>query len=429
MQVVDGLERNGKRVPVSGNRSLWESLASLYAAQFATWLVPFITVPYLARVLGVEEWGRYSLALALSGQLALLVECGLGISGNRQVARLRGDSDAISRALGAGVMSKCVLIVVACIVAAVEYARIPALHANPLLFWFAAAAGVTQGANFSWCLYGLDRISTAVALELGARLLAAASVLLIHAPTDDWRFFAMQTVANAISLAAGVACLMRLNPVCRPSRCAVVAMLREGLGAMLCRPGFGIYLGAYTFVLGLFASGRALGEYAGAERIIRGIAALTAPLCLAVFPRLNYAVASNSCDSRRLRALGGLGSLAVGVAASVGTLVFAPFLIRAVLGPSFGSAVVLLRLLSPLPLLAAMNQVLLYQHLLTDGVFGYVAACLGGSAVLAVVLIVALGRAGDASSIACAACGAEAGALICLATRVFGVGDGVVAAS
>jgi PST family polysaccharide transporter len=397
---------------------LARNVFSLYGAQAAIWVFPFVTVPYLARVLGVAEWGRYSVALALSTQLALLTECGFGITANRSVARQRMDGSGIGATLGGVVLAKLILVTAACLIATIEYTRVPSFRVNPALFWCAVAAGIAQGANFSWCLYGLEKISGAVALDLGSRFVGVASLVLVKGPADAWKFFAVQALANVAAVALGCAYVVRQNSIRWPDPSAIAAMLRQGLSAMLSRPGLGVYMGLYTFLLGMFATSDAVGRYAGAERIIRGITALTAPLSMAIFPRLNYLLASDPGKLGRLRALGGTASILLGAIASVGVFVFAPAVTRLVLGAGFGGSAAILRILSPLPLLAAANQVLLYQYLLPEGEFDYVAFSLGGATLVALLAPVILGWAGNATAVAAMAGIAEAGAAVFLAARV-----------
>src|SRR5271169_6518906 len=84
---------------------LGHNVLSLYAGQTAMYLAPLITVPYLARVLGQQEWGRFSFAFALSLQLAILVDFGSFVTANRAVATRRGDPEALGTTLGAVLVS------------------------------------------------------------------------------------------------------------------------------------------------------------------------------------------------------------------------------------------------------------------------------------------------------------------------------------
>ena len=71
------------------NRTLWESLASLYGVHAFNYLVPLFTLPYLARVLGAAEWGAFAFADAYGRVVGLVIEYGFGLSAAREVSRIR----------------------------------------------------------------------------------------------------------------------------------------------------------------------------------------------------------------------------------------------------------------------------------------------------------------------------------------------------
>jgi len=329
--------------------------------------------------------------------------------------------------IGAVIVAKLILAAVALSIAFLEYLRVPSFREVPGLFWFSVSAGILQGATFSWCLYGIEKMAMAVGLDLGSRLLAAASVLLVTGPADVWRFFAIQAVANLFTLAFGFAYVVRANGISRPESRATVLLLRHGFSAMLSRPGFGVFTGLNTFLLGLYASSGVVGQYAGAERIGRGITALSAPICMAVFPRVNHLLQTNLEKLGRLRLLGGTATTIFGGLASFLTYALAPPLTRFFLGAGYEGSAAILRVLSPLPLLVAINQVLLYQFLFPDGAFDYIAVSLAGTSAVVLLGVAALGWAGNAVMIAAAADVAEIAAMAFFLLRVYGRRLNVVA--
>lgn len=406
----------GKRLAAS---TLAHNVVSLYAGQALMYLAPLITVPYLTRVLGPEEWGRYSFALAVSVQLALLVDYGFGITASRAIATLRDSPVSVGLTLGAAMAAKAVLIVVAGGLAAIAYARIPSVHPRAELFWFAVAAGITQGLNFSWFLYGVEKIAMAVALDLGNRLLVAgAMVALVHAPGDAWIFFALQTVANVLVMAAALAYILRRNRVKQPSLNAVRRMLGDGIHAMLSRCGFGIFTGVNTFLLGLHAASDVVGQYAGAERIARVVSVFPTPISQALFPRISHLKVTASERVSGLRRFGGAATLIAGALTSIVTFALAPMVTRLLLGPGFDASSTVLRVLSPLPLLVAANQVLVYQFLFPEGEYRFVSLTVVAATAFMLAVLLVFGRAGNPNAMALAADIAEAIAFGCLLFKV-----------
>ena len=72
----------------SVNNGLW-----LYALQFFNTIIPLITIPYITRILGAEQYGIFSLALNFTSYLQVAVEYGFALSATRQVAFLKNDKD------------------------------------------------------------------------------------------------------------------------------------------------------------------------------------------------------------------------------------------------------------------------------------------------------------------------------------------------
>lgn len=67
------------------------------AYQILTFITPFITTPYLARVFGSESLGVYNYTYSIVYWFILFGMLGLSIYGNRQIAKVRDDREARSR--------------------------------------------------------------------------------------------------------------------------------------------------------------------------------------------------------------------------------------------------------------------------------------------------------------------------------------------
>jgi PST family polysaccharide transporter len=69
------------------DRGLARNVASLYGVQFANYLLPLITIPYLTRVLGVATWGLVAFAQAFGAYASIGIEYGFHLSATRAVAK------------------------------------------------------------------------------------------------------------------------------------------------------------------------------------------------------------------------------------------------------------------------------------------------------------------------------------------------------
>src|SRR5206468_11218007 len=83
-------------------------MLALFSVQLFRKLMPVITMPYLARVLGATGWGTVAFVQGFATCIILLVEFGFYISGTREVARWRESrqklGDICSGVLGAQIL-------------------------------------------------------------------------------------------------------------------------------------------------------------------------------------------------------------------------------------------------------------------------------------------------------------------------------------
>src|SRR5580704_19568321 len=90
------VSENSRSVSKLLKHKLVQNAASLYGVQIATYAVPLVTIPYLARVLGVSGWGLVAIAQGFGSYIALLGEYGFGLSATREVARQRDDREKLA---------------------------------------------------------------------------------------------------------------------------------------------------------------------------------------------------------------------------------------------------------------------------------------------------------------------------------------------
>src|SRR5215469_18412330 len=69
-----------ERGPTRGlDRTLLRNVFAMIAWQASNYILPFVTIPYLSRVLGPLGYGSLGLALALTGYCVLLTDWGFAL--------------------------------------------------------------------------------------------------------------------------------------------------------------------------------------------------------------------------------------------------------------------------------------------------------------------------------------------------------------
>lgn len=84
--------------------------AWLYTLQIFNTVVPLLTLPYITRILGAEQYGVFSIAINIIGYYQVIVEYGFAMSATRKVALSDKSIGSLSRIFSTVFLSRCILL-------------------------------------------------------------------------------------------------------------------------------------------------------------------------------------------------------------------------------------------------------------------------------------------------------------------------------
>lgn len=221
-------------------KKLVQNILALYGVQVARYILPFITIPYLARVLGPSAWGLVAFTQAFAMYISLVAEYGFDLSATREAARSRDDKHRLSELLAGVLGAKLSLALLAVTIALLVQPLITIFREYPLLLWMGLFWALAQAFNMLWYYQGLERMKLVAALDIITKILAVAGILLfIRAPGDEWKVLAFQGVAAAITLVVSMVLAYREVSFCLPSISLAWRSLRDGRAVFLISGGGG----------------------------------------------------------------------------------------------------------------------------------------------------------------------------------------------
>jgi PST family polysaccharide transporter len=338
---------------------LLQNAGALFVGQALGLVVPLLTVPYLARVLGPSGWGPVIAAQALGNWLVLILEFGFDLSGTRAVARARVAPEGMGQIVHGVQSAKFLLLVFVAVLPAMALGLVPFLRVDYSLVVWTVVFAIFRGFSPLWFFQGIERVQAAVAIDTATRLLAALGVFVfVHTVHDGWRVIALQALFAAISVVVLTRLLSRHVRLRMPEVRAGIATLRETRTIFACRASSGLYVTANALILSAFAAPAVVGFFGGAERIIRAAINLLQPLTQTFLPRISYLHATDHGSAELVirRTMVGVGAL--GVVMGLCAVFGAPLLVHVLLGAGYADSIPVLRALGALPPLVAINTVL-----------------------------------------------------------------------
>ena len=94
------------------DKSLAINIFWLYALQGLNYLIPAAMLPYLVRVLGIEQYGLISFAQSIAQYFIIATDYGFNLSATRAIAQNRQDKEEVARVFWITISIKMFLLVI-----------------------------------------------------------------------------------------------------------------------------------------------------------------------------------------------------------------------------------------------------------------------------------------------------------------------------
>lgn len=385
-------------------KTLAVNIVSLYGIQIVGYAVPLVTLPFLARRLGPVPWGQVAFAESYAALLSVVIEYGFGLSACREIAKHRFDETRRAECFANTLAAQLILLLLG--VGGTLLIGIPFPHILPVggFFWLATLLSVGRSFTPSWYFQGIENLKVVAILNVSATAAAGGLLfVLIHSPADAWKVLALRAASSCGVAFITLVLAIRLTRLVRPNFASALATLRQGFSLFIFKSVATLYTTANVLLLGVLATPVLVGWYAGADRISRVAISTTGPISQAFYPRIARLAHTDRAAASRSLMWSGLLMISVAGMVSVALLFGAPLLVHLLLGKNFEPSVVVLRCLSPLPILIATSDLLGVQWMLPlrmDRVFNTIVVAAGLiNIILAVILVPRLHAPGMAASV------------------------------
>ncbi|MEP9404205.1 flippase [Sphingomonas sp. VNH70] len=409
-------------------RKIIENAAALGLLQIVNLALPLLALPYLAHVLGQDDLGRMAFALSVAQIFVILTDYGFTLSGPKNIALHRDDIDAV-----AGIWSAITCIRVAFSIAGFGLLWLLALcferFARDLPILIAAYGMVVGNILYpQWLFQGLERLKAVSAIQVAARLIAFGALFVVVKGPDD--LYLATFLQGSGFLIGGLLALPRTLSALRggritwPTGAQLRHQLHEGWHVFLSTAAINIYTSSNAFFLGLLAPAAVVGQFHVAERIIRAVQMLYAPIGNALYPHASRLAAQApeqllAFNRKLLIFLGGAAA-----AVSIAIFLLAPFVVGMLFGPDYALSIQVLRILSPLPFIVVCSNIFGTQTMIPLGMSKIFSRILLISAIFNLVVFIPLAYYYGAIGAAMANIAVEIGVTLAMVAALRATGRG-----
>ena len=337
--------------------SLKKNLAYQTAYEILVIFLPFITAPYIARVLGTENSGIYSFCNTMAVYFVTFGNLGIGAYGNRSIARVRDDKEERSRVFSELFIFHAITSGIAIIAYVIYYLFIATKYRDIVLIEGIYVVSVIVDVNWFFC--GMEKFKLTV---LRSAIIKIISVILIFCLVKTKNDLPVYTMIMTGAIFVNHVALLPMLKKYVSFRKIRVRNLGKHLFPMLLL--FAAVIAAHLnrvidkTMLGWFGFMDDLGCYDYADRIIRMPLGVISALGAVMLSKMSNLYSTGSKQIKKILDISSTTVLTASVAFGFGLAAVAPEFIKLYLGKDFSETAFLVIILAfSIPLVGWNNFV------------------------------------------------------------------------
>lgn len=340
---------------MDSKKRLIENFLSLSSVQFAGYIFPLLTVPYLLRVLGPEKFGLLIFAQAIIQYFVTFSNYGFNLTAVREISVNRDDRVKVSEIFCAVMVIKFIFLLMSFLILFLLCNSV-AKFKNDYVIYYLTFGIAIGGAMFPiWLFQGLEKMKLMAILSFFPKVFFTLMVFIFIKTENDYLFYPV-----ILSLGFFFTGLISIWIIVKelkikiltPSIKLIKYHLKEGWFVFISLLGNSLYSTSNVFILGMLTNNVMVGYFSAAEKIVRAISSLMMVSSQTIYPHIGK-LASESKEvalkfARKIFLLVGIPNLLI----SCSLFLFARQIGDIFFGKNYEDTIIIIRILSFMPIIA-----------------------------------------------------------------------------
>lgn len=322
----------------------------LLLLQIAGYIFPLITLPYLARVVGVDGIGKIAFASSIIIWIQTFADWGFNFTATRDVARNRDDIAKVSQIFSNVLWARCILTILGFLILLLLIFLVPSFRENSkvILLTFLMIPGHICYPD--WFFQAIEKMKYTTILNLMSKLFFTVAVFIFVKESND---YILQPLFTSLGfILSGVFAIFIIRKwgvrLCRPSFSEIFATIKGSADVFLNNLMPNLYNSFSSIMLGVYGGSVSTGLYSAGSKFVDLSQQFIGIMSRAFFPFLSRKLEKHSFY-RKI-------NLTLSIVIAAGLFMLAPLIIKLFYGEDFSKAILLLRILSvSIPFLALAN--------------------------------------------------------------------------
>lgn len=249
-------------------------------------VLPLITAPYLARVIGASGVGIYSKTHAFAHYFLLFAMLGVNNYGNRAIARTRDDRTNMSHTFWEIYIFQILTAVISILAYVVIWLSF--LEDNKLIYGIQAFYVFSGCFDVNWCCFGMEKFKLTTIRSSLVKIISAICIFVfVKSSNDLWLYTLIIALSTLISGIVVWPFVLKHIDFIKPSWEGIKNHIKPNLVLFWPVIAVSIYNLMDKIMLGWMSTDEEVGFYSYAERIVNIPATLILALDNVIMPRMS----------------------------------------------------------------------------------------------------------------------------------------------
>ena len=353
------------------NKKITGNIIWLGLLQLANYVFPFLSIPYLSRILSTEHYGLILFSVSFTAYFMILCDYGFNLSATKQIAVNSNNQLKLNQIVSAVTVIKLLLLVVAVVVnlgVVLSFAKFRD-------YWFIYMLNLVTLLNNVffpvWFFQGIEKMRYITLIQVSIKGLTLLAIFMVIHQDSQYYYWPICNAVGAIlgALFAQYVLMKKFALKYQMPRLSdLLFQLKDGWHIFISTLAISLFTVSNSFFLGILTNTTLVAFYASAEKIMNAVQGLLATVSQAIFPHITKTVSQNPAQGIKQlqKALFIQGTF--GLVVSVSLFMLAPLIVEVLLGNKYLVATTsILRILSILPFIICLSNILGIQTMLAFG--------------------------------------------------------------
>lgn len=269
---------------------LLENFISLSALQLAGMILPLITLPYILRVLGFENYGIIVFAASLVAYFTALTDFSFKYTATRDVAIFRDSQKKLNLIYSKVLTIKVIFLLLSFLIITIVVYSYEPFYENRLIYFLTVPMLLGQALFPEWFFQGIEKMKYITFLNLGVKLFFTICIFIfIKKESDYWIYPLLQSAGFVGAGLVGQFILVKKYKLkffwLKPR--IIVQTIKVNVPIFINQFVPTLYNNTSTFLLGIITNNTFVGIYEAIKIIVNLCVTLIEILSRVFFPFLN----------------------------------------------------------------------------------------------------------------------------------------------